>query len=134
MVSLFLITLSLPGQTYKFNSSESNMKKRYPLSNGQISPRLLPPDIAVPGNIDSIFLKNQDRSGLFMDSTIFDFNKTGNHKDFVVAEEHPGYSLFHGDHFIVKPDIGGKLQIKKPDPSTKYYLIINDPVRHRTTR
>ncbi len=67
----------------------------------------------------------------FPDGSVADSVRIMLPPDFNIAEEFPGSERFYRKF---TPDKRGKLIIKKPDTSAKYYLIIQDPVRHTMTR
>jgi hypothetical protein len=134
MFSLFFITGSLPGQKDKFDYIDSDIKKLIVPVLNPISPQLKKPDFNLPGKFDWPTMRNPDRFILYKDSTFINCDTVRLFSDFVVVEEFPGASRFYGYPFVKIPDTNGKLIIKKPDMTSKYYLIIKDPLRNTITK
>jgi hypothetical protein len=120
---------SLLGQKNKFNYIDSDIKKQI-LQSNPIKPQLRKPDLNLPKKFDSPTIRNLDRFRLYQDSSSIKYDTVRLYEDFVVVEEFPGTSRFYGYLFVIKPDTNGKLIIKKPDATSKYYLIIKDPIHY----
>ena len=132
--SLFLITGSLFGQMEKFNLIDSDIRKQFFPIIELDSSHIRMPNFNLSRKFDYTGIMHQNRFYLLIDTSTITLDTIKLFSDFVIAEEIPGASKYYGYPFVIRPDTRGKILIKKPDTTSKYYLIIKDPIRHTISR
>jgi hypothetical protein len=132
---LLLLTGVMTGQTGRsfFRHKEINVDS--------VFPKIIPPQY--PFDFNNSIRKNPGLSDLGKNHWDFGMDKnffpdgssiTGENHDFVIVEEDPWSSGSFDNMPIIVPGRNGKLRIKSPDTSYKYYLIIKDPIHNTITR
>jgi hypothetical protein len=120
-----LLNGSLAAQTGKFRFSDSNIKLVPGINNFQIDTNFK----LIPWN-DTLSLKKKFKFNLGHDTISFD---RINPAQSPIAEEFPGASRYYaklGDYIFITE----KSFIKKPDTTSKQYLIIKNPLSHHISR
>jgi hypothetical protein len=127
MFSIFLINRSLSGQTGELNFTDRDIKQEF-FNNTRLGcTQVKRPDFNLPGKFDSPVALNFNRDNFYKDSSIINNDTLRPNRDFVVIEEYPKESEYYNDPFVIRPGSYGKLIIKVPDKTVRYYLIIKNP-------
>jgi hypothetical protein len=130
MFAHLLIAGSLQGQTDRFKSSDNDLKRKNTFLNRRYQKRQVDKYFS---NKKSYSLSDRNNIDSILDLTPYYFYQDSirirRYPDFVIAEETPRINRFYNFMPVIVPDKRGKILIKKPDQTKKYYLIIKDPIR-----
>jgi hypothetical protein len=125
VIILLIFRTSVTGQTDKYKYSFKNLNidtailKSIPdfQKSDNISDLKSKPKLKIRQNRNDFPEMNRNRSSQ---------NYLFNNEPFVIAEEGPGTLRFYSNMPNINPDTRGKIMVKRPDPSVKYYLLIKD--------
>jgi hypothetical protein len=134
MFSLIFITGSLSGQKNRFEFIDSEIKKQFVPITDPFDLQLRKPEFSPSNASENLTIDDPERFTLVQDSLLRRRYAIRQRASSDGEEKFPGALRFYGYPPIKNRDTNSNFMIIRPDPDSKYFLIIKDPINNTITK